>query len=42
MNLQEARTIVTTLANGVHPTTGEEFTEDSPYDPQNATIRKDG
>lgn len=31
MNLQEARVIVGTLASGVHPTTGEEFAEDSPY-----------
>jgi hypothetical protein len=31
MELNEARAIVTTLANGVDPVTGEVFTADSPY-----------
>jgi len=31
MELREAQTIVKTLAQGVDPTTGEEFAPDSPY-----------
>lgn len=31
MELNEARTIVTTLAQGIDPTTGEVFAPDSPY-----------
>ena len=31
MELQEARAIVNTLAQGVHPVTGEVMAEDSPY-----------
>jgi predicted transcriptional regulator len=31
MELSEARTIVRTLAQGVHPITGEAFAADSPY-----------
>lgn len=31
MELQEARTIVNTLSQGIHPVTGEAMPEDSPY-----------
>jgi hypothetical protein len=31
MELQEARAIVNTLAQGIHPVTGEAMPEDSPY-----------
>ena len=31
MELNESRNIVKTLAQGVHPTTGEVFSPDSPY-----------
>ena len=31
MELQEARAIVSTLAQGIHPVTGEVMAEDSPY-----------
>lgn len=31
MELQQARAIVKTLAQGVHPVTGEAMSEDSPY-----------
>ena len=31
MELQEARAIVKTLAQGIHPVTGEAMPEDSPY-----------
>lgn len=31
MELQEARAIVNTLAQGIHPVTGEVMAEDSPY-----------
>ncbi len=40
MELNESRNIVKTLAQGVHPTTGEVFTPESPYnDPM--VIRQD-
>ena len=35
MELNESRNIVKTLAQGIHPTTGEAFPEESPYnDPE--------
>lgn len=35
MDLQAARAIVKTLANGIHPTTGQAFSQTSPYnDPE--------